>query len=89
MKFKILFLTLSLLLCRTSYTFAEDTLLKIPQQPPFGTNLPTYLKWIFDAGIALGFAFILIALGISGVFFIISPASVEWKSKAREWFQEL
>lgn len=66
--------------------FATNTYAqKIPTFPEMGSDLPTYLKWVFDAGMAIGFISVVIGIVISGIYFILSPVSVEMRSKAKEW----
>ena len=47
-------------------------------------NLPDYLKYIFYAGMVLGFLAVLISLTVAGVMFFLSPAKPDWLSEAKD-----
>ena len=62
------------------------SILKIPEPPEHeGTTLPVYLTWVLKFGIAIGFWSILIALTVSGGFFILSSGIPAMRAKAKEW----
>jgi len=76
----------------SSKTFAEFELeIEYPQTITGSTltgssDLSQYLKYVFDAGLSIGFALVFLTLVISGIFYFIAPASPEAMAIARERF---
>jgi len=48
------------------------------------TELPAYVKYMFDAGMFIGFFSVFISLIIGGVMYLMSAVSIEMKSSARD-----
>ena len=48
------------------------------------TQLPAYVKYLFDFGMVIGFWAVFISLAIAGVMYLMSPAKPDWLSGARD-----
>lgn len=48
------------------------------------TDLPSYVKYIFDAGMAIGIVVVLVSLAIAGVMYFLSPINAEMKKDAKD-----
>lgn len=49
-----------------------------------GTNLPSYVKYLFAAGTAIGFFSVFLSLIIAGVMYFLAPISAEIKANAKD-----
>ncbi|MCX6722464.1 MAG: hypothetical protein NT094_00145, partial [Candidatus Staskawiczbacteria bacterium] len=48
------------------------------------TKLPVFLKYLFDAGMFLGFFAVFMSLGIAGAMYLLSPAKPDWLADAKD-----
>jgi hypothetical protein len=48
------------------------------------TDLPSYIKYIFDAGMAIGMVAVLISLVVAGVMYFLAPINAEMKKDAKD-----
>jgi len=69
---------------------AADLEIKYPtisgQTLSSSTELPAYVKYLFDAGMFLGFFSVFISLTIAGVMYLFSATSIDMKADARDRF---
>lgn len=51
-----------------------------------GVQLPDYIKYLFNAGMAVGFIAVFISLAVAGIMYFLSPISVDAKADAKDRF---
>lgn len=51
-----------------------------------GSDLSEYLKYVFDAGLSIGFTLVFLTLVISGIFYFVAPVSPSAMAAAKERF---
>jgi len=82
---KFLSIVILLLLLTANFCFAAKNLLLIPEMPdPKKADLPVYIKWVFDFGVAVLFFAILFALLKGGVLYILSGAMPDKRKDAKD-----
>jgi hypothetical protein len=83
-----IFLFLGFFCLSISKIFAAGLEVKYPEVAgqiiTANSKLPDYVKYLFNAGMSLGFLAVLISLIIAGATYFLSPISVELRSSAKD-----
>lgn len=86
--FFIIFLSVGFFYLSATKAFAADLEVNYPkiagQTIDSKTELPQYVKYLFNIGMFVGFFAVFISLIIAGATYILSPVSVELRSSARD-----
>ena len=48
------------------------------------TDLPSYMKYMFSAGMTIGFSIVIISLTIGGILYFLAPISADAKKEAKD-----